>query len=275
MEEPSVVSNYQELLEHPNSLPLFYDQIAKVSPQFKHAPNSTLRGRIWSKLVQAKKDTEYIMGGKSDTSQLTGLARKAFRLMSDEHHVLIASTLTINMLKTFYCGSSPENEFWRLSIFSDESEEDQLVGYPLSNFYPEKELFVNRIRRLSHSHIIIKFLKWAMDATNFAFLMAGTTQQHRYKQLFVCSDEFEPEKDTQGKSITTDYYFTFFQLTFVIYGAAFLAYFCERFCRKKSVKKRKQRRINYYFNYLINYYREAAPDHLKKVNGKAGSSISQ
>lgn len=262
VEEPFVVDSYEKLLGDKDALPAFYDVIARTSEKFQHSPKNTVKGRIWSKLMEANVDVnDFIRGGNNTRKgpDLLALVRRQFKLMDEKHCVLFASSVTINLLRTIYYASSPDGELWRIFVFADESEDEDLLGYPLSNFYENKKYFVARIRRLFEYFIINKFYIKALDASKLGYALTGASKEHQFKQNLICSDDFSHEIHVQVDGIRVNYFRSFFVTVFISYFTAGLVQVAELIVRRKRKKRIRRTRkqpwpITYRFSLTLNYF---------------------
>ena len=222
MDEPFMVKSYQDLLMDKTALPLFYDPVIKVSTRFKNAPKDTLKGKIWSKLIDAfpKKDPiiekEFMIRGNIPVEDAVKYVRRTFKKMHEDHSIIIGSSATINVLKTFYCGTSPENELWRILTFSDESEHEILMGFALSNFYPHQKFYTQRMRRQFEQYIISHFFIVSQNMIETSQRLSYITSQAR-KQELACSDSYSVEKEIHVEAITLDYFLTFFLFLIILF----------------------------------------------------------
>lgn len=216
--QPYVVTNYQQLIKDRTALPVFYDVITEVSSKFKSAKVNTVKGKIWSKLMRAQIDPSSYIHTGHHTNFLGKVVERGFAQMNENRTVLFASTMTMNVVKTMFCGSSPGEQIWRLFVFSDDSEGEELLGYAMSKNASHSYIayFVPRFRWMFESGIIQKFYKWAMDASNLAYQISGTNKRHQNEQNLACSDHYSDETDIRVKPICVEYFTSFFGLTILL-----------------------------------------------------------
>lgn len=239
IEQPFVVDSYEKLLQDKTSMPIFYDLIANASQKFSEAPRDTLRGKIWSKVINSGMDLRDSVIGNYSLLTLPALVRRVFGQMDRSHFVVFAASATLDMPKTMFCASSHEDELWRFFTFADESEKEELLGYPLSLDYPRERYFVSRIRRLFESHIIIKFYKMAFDQSSYTYDLMGANNHHRNEQNRACTDEYTMDQEMNVKAIAMSYYKSFTHSILFIYFCASLLSLCEK-CVARKAKARIQ-----------------------------------
>lgn len=236
VEQPYVVTSYEQLIEDKTALPSFFDSMAQVSQKFESAPVETLKGKIWQKLITSGENWKSHVHVSLDYDSLIQIVLDGFRDGDTNHSVLFASSRTMNLVKSMFCGSSPQNELWRLEVFSDQSEDEELFGWPISPEFLAKHgrFFVLHKRRLFESTVILKFYKWAMDTSSYAYEIAQTDKKHINQQNLACSDDFSLETDIQVKAIGLEYFASFFGFSLFLFFLARMVNVYEILFFKKS-----------------------------------------
>lgn len=209
-EQPHVTRTYQMLLKDKRSSAFFYDHVFPVSSEFKYAPPNSVKAKIWSKRagrgdqVLSYNDPEALQRFKRHT-------HAAFDSMNTNHSVLIAKSFANIAIKNLYCGSSPENELWRMLVFADDSEKDRLFGWPVSPAVMEDDFIISRFKRLVASGILLPFQEKGLEGPfKVGWLLSGSSVQHRLQQQQVCRDDYSVEKEYNVlHSLSPTYYKSF------------------------------------------------------------------
>lgn len=235
--EPYVIKNYQMLLNDRKSLPIFRETLSKTSTLFKTAHEESLRGKIWKKLTNSHVDlNEYVYPGEKniDIKFLTNL----FKKMNEENSAFIGSTFQSQFILTYLCCISPENELWKFFMFTDESEDEQLLGHALSVYYQDKKSIIRRFRLAIESNISLQFyahfFKYLEKKLNTVF---KRSHQHQYKQNLLCSNYYKPNTKPNIHSIGIKFYQSFFCACLVVVIIAFFVNLFEQFARFNKRKR--------------------------------------
>ena len=138
--------------------------------------------------------------------------------MNRDHSVVVASTLVINLLKSVICGFSSEEELWRLLIFSDDSEGEQLLGWPISKHISVQysKYYLPRFRWMFESSVILEYYKWATGESFLGYSLSGTTKKHIFEQRLACSDDYSPNEIIYVRAIGLKYFASFFGLVLLL-----------------------------------------------------------
>ena len=248
VEEPFVVKNYHELLEDETALPVFYNPLTKISDQFEFAPKNSLRSQIWSKLLQRTggNTADFFILGINNRRNLTAYMSSIFRKLDKQNYAIFGTTRTVELLKEFLCGISPEKELWQVFLFSDPSEHEDLLGFPLSSSSPNERYFIQGQRKFVEFAISNAFYAKVPKRTKlFAYALSNTTRAHRYLQDLVCRGHaMDPDVDVAA--IKVGYFGSFcnFTLSLFIIARVVLAY-------EHVIAKNRPRRINLTPHYVL------------------------
>ena len=223
-QEQYLMTSYRQLIEDTTALPGFYDVVEEVSIKFKSAPQDTLRRKIWEKLLASGVDPKNMIQNGMSKVSVPELSRKTFYNMNRNHNVVMASTLAINLLKSVMCGFSSEEELWRLVIFSDDSEGEQLLGWAVSRHISTQtsRYYMPRLmpRWMFESSVILEFYKWATGESLMGHTLSGASKKHMYEQRLACSDDYSPGENIHVRAIGLKYFGSFFALVLLLFFIA-------------------------------------------------------
>ena len=224
VEQPYVVTNYEQLINDRTAIPGFYDFKISVSHKFRDAPNGTRRAKVWSKLIEARENASEFITYGFKVSELQKSTAKIFMEMERNHSVIIASSTVVKILKNWFCTTSfLTNEIRRLMIFSDSSEGEDIFGYAVSKLFPKEyeTFFMARLRWLVESNIVLHYYSWASNMKSEAKFLNFVDRTHQVEQDRVCSEDFSPEMDINVKAICPEYFLSFFAFMLCLF---FIAY---------------------------------------------------
>ena len=219
VEEPFVVKNYHELLEDETALPLFYNPLTKVSDQFEFAPKNSLRGQIWSKLSQRTggNAADFLVQGLDKSESPIDQMRELFKRLDQRNYVMFGMSGTAKLVKEFFCAISPEKELWQVFLFSDPSENENLLGYFLSTLYPNEKYFIHGQRKYAQSDLINAFYKKAREnAKLFAYFLLSTTRAHKYSQDLLCRG-YAVDPGIHVEALGLNYFASFFRFALLVF----------------------------------------------------------
>lgn len=240
--EPFVIKNYQMLLDDSKSLPIFYGSGNIIPNTFKFAPEGSIKKKIWLKMVK-------LLGNQindiyNERGQITNYSflRSFFYKMHSENSVYVSHWFA-NYMFYALCSLSPEDELWRIFKFKDESEKEELRGFPFSVHYNLKRSIVRQVRVFSENHLYMTnliniFKQISIDI----YERLNTTRQHQNEQRLVCSDNYKPHPDIDVHAIGLDYFGSFFVACLIICIIAFLILYHEKRLHKRRRKIRRQKR---------------------------------
>lgn len=239
--EPYVIKDYRMLLEDKTSLPIFFDSVASASTIFKSAGKNTPRGKIWSKLINSRTDIKQnIVPGGADFNP--DYVKQLVARMNDSHDIFISTTLPVTFMHAGFCCFSPESELWKLNIFTDDSEKEDLLGYPVSNYYPNERSVTRSMRLYAESYLSEQFLiNYIAFFQDQMYTLFGSSVKHQFEQNLVCSPEFKLDAELDVEAIGFGYYRSFFITLLAVLFLSCLVYLYEKFSfkgrRKKTLKK--------------------------------------
>ena len=251
VEEPFVVKNYHELLEDETALPLFYNPLTKISDQFEFAPKNSLRGQIWSKLLQRTNGntTGFLIRALAQSENPIDQMRKLFRLLDQQNDVIFGMSGTAKLVKDFFCAISPEKELWQVFLFSDPSENENLLGYFLSTLYPNEKYFIHGQRKYSESDVINAFYEKARESAKlFAYLWSNTTRAHKYSQDLMCGG-YAMDPGIHVEALGLNYFGSFFNLTLLLFIMARIVLAYEHLMVKDPPGPRRIDLTRHYVSY--------------------------
>lgn len=253
VDEPFVIKDYKMLLDDEQSLPIFYDVLSITSKNFKTAREGTLREKVWSKLIKSKSplNEQIITGEKNiDLEFLHNLMEK----LNYNHFIVIGNTKIIQSAHTFLCSSSPESELWRLFMFTDESESEDLFGYPLSIHYSDERSFIRSMRKYFESHLSARFYQKLIEKSKkYIYSLLAISYKHQLEQTHVCSSEFKLDPELTVPGVSLKYYTSFFVTLIVLLVFSFIVNICEELSFKDKKKKFKFNRRHKIHSNLTQY----------------------
>lgn len=218
LEEPKVIKSYRQLLEEEQVLPTFYEPLTKVSMRFRNAPKNSWRGRIWSKLLAHSRGdiSNYFLTGSTLHRNPVKFLREQFELMHNEQIVIFGLKMTSTLMMTTFSSVSPDDQLWRIFIFSDQSEHEDRLGFQLSHFFPDENYFIRRLRRLTESYIIEYFSFLVADGRHYFEKLASTSKSHRREQSLVIDGLYSFGSDIQVDVVGLQYFGCFINFLLVL-----------------------------------------------------------
>lgn len=222
VEQPFVVTDYQQLIADKTALPAFYDFKIQISQKFKSAPPASLKGKIWSKLVKSGTVLTSAVHSTYDLDKLDRPTVERFEEMNQNHSVIFASSIIMNLLRSWSCASSWPGPLRRLLVYKDDSEGEELLGYALSrSFFEKRRQFITaRLRWLFESHLIIEFYKGILDVSNLAYALKSVPKEYQNRQNLACNNKNSFGREVFVKSICLEYFLSFFALVICLYFLA-------------------------------------------------------
>lgn len=213
--EPYVVKDYEMLLNDKQSLPIFYDTFSITSELFKFAPENSLKKKIWSKLIKSKVQMKnHIINGEVLIN--LDFFKNIFKKIDEKHFAFFANSFAAEFIEAMFCCLSPEDELWRLFRLTDESEIENLIGYPFSEHFNDLKSLSRSMRRYFESHLsVIFYRKLIASSKKFASTLSPADRPHQYEQSLICSDDFKLDTKLDVKAIGMGYYKSFF-ITLVV-----------------------------------------------------------
>ena len=220
VEEPFVVSDYEQLLYHETAKPLFCDLYVRISQEFLNPPVGSLREKIRDKVIKSGQ------AGHNFTcfiKVLNQFLANLYRGMHERNDVIFGTTSTIRMLNTAVCGYAPEDELWRFFFFSDPSESESLYGFSVSIFYSNKKFYAHRMTKLIEQHILSQYMFITMDMSIIVRRLRETSANHFYLQQAVCR-HYEPmDEEIDVTPLSSRYFGPFTNVTLVLLFFALIA----------------------------------------------------
>lgn len=232
-QETFVVKTYDELMEHPTAMPLFFNAVGNIVDRFRGKPASDIHGRIWSK-IPIGREKEFITTAETSSSDFLSLLERIFMQMNGRKSVIFVPSTFALMVKTLLCGSSLDNEIWNLLKFVDPSESEEILGYGLSDHFDDPRYFQQRIRRGFESFLFIHYYTRALDVREIPYSLRGTKEDKKHKQNLVCDGEPLFYQQPEVHAISMRYFQTFIISLSCINLLALLALAFEKFSVKKN-----------------------------------------
>lgn len=248
-QEPFYAKNYEEIIKDTHSLPIFYDPISDVYEKFVKSPKESLRGKILTKLnnfIQLNNKTinetiknNYIVKGQFS---VTGILKKQQEItvqVTEKHDVLFANYFSLYFIRNIMCSLTKNEQLFRPFVFSDDSENEELLGYPVIKGLDE--YFASKYKRIFYSYINIKFLttfEGLDEITNY-----DTTKEHRRVQNLVCSQSYSLNRQIPVHAISFTYYAKFICFSSVTLTIAFIVNAIEILIGSKKKKKFMSNRL--------------------------------
>lgn len=240
-DSPHPIDSYKKLLSIPSAVPGFYNSMAKVSDTFKSAPRGTIQYDVWTRLLELGNRSEsYIYNGFEVNPNFIKSIRNHIREMSANRHVIIVSTMTLGLLKSFFCSLSPEDELWRLIEFYDPSEGQILMGYPLRSEFTH--ILSGKLRIMFDTHIAQIFYKRTFDIRDVGYSLQSTSRKHQSEQDRLCSQSFRHDQHIIVSSVDYNFYDLFIRILLGIICAAFVCLISENIISCVESKKRRKKR---------------------------------
>ena len=252
---PHPIDSYKALLSYPSAVPGFYNSMAKVSDAFKSAKKGTIQHEVWNRLIELSKPIEsHIYNGFDIDPKFVDAIKTHVREMSANRHVIILSTMTLGLLKSFFCSLSPEEELWRLLEFHDPSEGQILMGYPMRVEYDAP--LSRKLRRIFDTHVAEIFYKRTYDIRDVGYSLLSTSRKHQSEQDRICSQSFRHEETIIVSSVDYNFYDLFIRILLCIICFAFLSLIGENIIYRLNAKKRRaklspRRRRKMRFSHMI------------------------
>lgn len=242
VKDPYVVKDYKMLLEDKKSLPIFLDSVSTTSDSFRLAPEDSLKKKIWSKLVKSKSPlNEHIVTGNGIQIDFS-FGINLFQKMNENNSAFFATTLLSEYIHTMMCCMSKEEKLWRLFRLTDESEDEQLLGYPVANHYTNQRHLIRSMRRFFESHLSTVFYhNLILETRAFVLGFIPTSYKHQYEQRRVCSPDFKFKNNLKVHGIGFNYNKSFWLSLILMIIFAIFVYIYEIFATENNTNKSKPR----------------------------------
>lgn len=223
---PRPIDSYKALLAHASAVPAFFNSMARVSSDFEDAKEGSIRAAVWSRLINSNVSlVSHVYDGFALDVNFPNLLKNLIGEMSAKRYVIIVSTMTLGLLKSFFCSLSPENELWRLLEFYDACEGETLMGYPVTVAYDH--IVSKRLRYAFDTHVAQMFYKRLYDIREVGHSLRPTSRKHQHEQDLLCEADFHHDNSVIVSSLAYDFYNIFNRILLSIIGAAFICLICE------------------------------------------------
>ena len=241
-QEPSVIESLVQLIASKTALPIFYNQQSVVSDDFKRAPASSIKGKVWYKLMNSQADLKtHIVD--SLPLEFRAFASNLFDEMQVNGSVIIANAAIARVFVNTICSSSPEDELWHFVISVSEHEREISVGFPFYEDFNEGRHVHVRIRRYFEAGMVEAWYWKTIDiAFSLGWMLSGTSKDHKFLQQRICTEASSADTASPSQAITIDYYVSFSHLLFSIYTLALILLLMEViYAKVKSHSIKRQR----------------------------------
>ena len=219
--KPFYPENYQQSLDHDTSFAYYYDKFHAVSGGFRDAPPKSLKGKIWRKSwISEHRDSFNVT--EMDPSQVFVILRMMAVDLVTSKSIFFAASITMPLLKSSSCSSSPEDQLYIFEQFSDPSESESIFGSPMGQVVQNQELVERTIRHVFEAHLLPYHMKVVFDSTDIVNSVMGTSKSHQWKQKVACSDADAFLPETQVKPISLSYFASFFAACGAVWLLAFI-----------------------------------------------------
>lgn len=248
---PFVIDSYKTLLEHESTIPGFYDSFTEVTEEFKNSPRQAVKGRIWRRLLGTRRQNDYIIrGGRLDPDFIMRI-RDLMINGSRGEFVMLLSQITAPFILSLSCSLSEESELWRLKVYYDSMETENLLGYVILKSYHNRPMFISQMMKLFDYGIILQYYRRVFAAAEFGYQVTGSSPKHRQAQSLLCdiSNKMVESMDTTTvASLDYSFYASFFQLIIISLGLSLFLLICEilyaRCSHRKYPRRQRNRKVN-------------------------------
>lgn len=227
-EKPVVIDSYQKLLSLPDAFPIFFDGIFPDSSEFKFAPADSIKGKIWQRLLDVKKNQSEL--AKKDSSQalylqMVPIASQVIRMKA----AVIDSYQTSSVVSGVICSSSDEHELWQTVLNSDPSENENLVGWPIRDSFESFTRLKVHFRHLAESGIVIHY--YQNVNSEFTYEVLRMPVEHVNKQKRLCRGYEKGYSDTNDRlsPLALNYYSSFIKFILSLSVMSSMALYLEVF----------------------------------------------
>lgn len=239
VDRPFLPKSYQDSLDHESSFAFLYDQISNVSSEFRAAPASSLRGKLWKKLTDAHRENDF--ENMDDPTQFAQLVHNMVFEITQRNSIFIAAPIIIPLLKSAGCGLSQENELHVIKVFADPSEPEFNYGNAVRKNSPFVDFIADRLLILLESSIAAHGFELGFDQFEATARIAGTSKSHQWKQRVVCDHENAFIVEPEVQAIALHYFGSFFSSTLVIWAIALVINHSQIIRAKRRKSKRSTR----------------------------------
>lgn len=179
---PKLLTTYSEVAEHPTASAYFSDFMLKVSTNFKNAPASSVKGRIWKKHFMLQKE--------GSGSGYAGLIIQCYLDMRDKKSVTLASSMVLPIAKGTFCALSPPEELRYIKVSADQSEHENVYGFALSVHFKSVKKVIAGLRLIEQSDVYSTLVAKAADQYfDMSRMLMGKSKGEVLRQQKACDGQ--------------------------------------------------------------------------------------
>lgn len=216
-ERPFHPTTYEQSLNYESSVVGFYDQFVVVSKDFESAVSGSIKRQLWDKMIASGFSDKYKFDlDKIDLQYLPDLLNHSLRGILMNKGIAIASSITIALPKSLFCGYSPEGQLYFLKTFADPSESEMIYGYATAKQFSGAHIVAKNLQRAFEGHIIKRHYDISLDVAYVSHRFAGTSASHQWRQYLACNHENALIPDVEVQPVSLSYFHSF------LFGCSFI-----------------------------------------------------
>ena len=202
-EKPEIIDSYEKLLNHPDTMPYFFDGLYSDSDEFKFAPPESQKGKIWKRLIsKAGKNYTYYTNGRFDSVNIFNVPKAANEIVQLKAVLISGSYQTSFLCSTFACTLSGEDELWKTVVNADPSEGEDLSGWAVRDSFELFGTVKSYLRRISESGTMVEYL--VKQSVEFGYYLMGASHSHTIQQRKICRGYVRTFSETNDKLAILD-----------------------------------------------------------------------
>lgn len=209
LKKPVMVDTYGKLVKHRTATGIFIAFFVKASDSFRDSHRSSVKGKIWNKFITQYREFD-IDDANFEISQGPILVEKAFQLMRTKKAVAIASSTTVKVVRAWVCALTPPSQQRYLTIITDPSEHEEILGFALATRYTRKREVLRALRLFNQSGVFGHFMK-RFESMNHEWWakLVGRTDAEIFRQHLACTGEYEADMSHALKAVPLDFWKSF------------------------------------------------------------------